>query len=613
MPFRIKQKKQIFGIGLLLIFLIFLLPRIILGQDSYVTIHDNLDSELVWRKVLTDSGMIFKNSGKIDQIMNGIPREFMVTGFNFTAAFFVLFNPFLAYVINELFVHLLAYLGMYLLVRRHIIPRSRSNLIPVGVAFCFALLPYYTLYGLSIAGQPLLLYALLNFYKGRGKTLDYIIVFTTPFYVSLALSGVFLVFSAAILATVGCLLKRKIHFPLLLALVLLTAGFCFSEYNLIKLTIAPEAPVSHRIERDLGYFGNDSIFCYNFKEVFTRTFKELFQSHRHRASLHRPIFILWLLVLSGFIVFLAGKYNLRKEIIISTILVILIIVISFVSALYYWQGIIPVKERIGFLKVFDLQRIDWLKPLIWFLVFSFCLSVLNKLPFGRYAVMIMLLIQVYYTVHNKENVFNEFILNRELIYQKITNQQSDIITYRQFYAVDLFSQIKEYISEKPQHYRVISLGFHPAIAQYNGFYTLDSYQNNYPLKYKHEFRRIIAGELERSNIWQRWYDYWGNRCYLFAAGLRGYFYSFSIWGEYFLPSKSMKNLALNLKFDTKAFKLMGGKYVFSAYMIKNADQIKLDFLKTFEDGNSIWKVYLYVVKDVTEVENNISRFPDNYD
>ncbi len=82
-------------------------------------------------------------------------------------------------------------------------------------------------------------------------------------------------------------------------------------------------------------------------------------------------------------------------------------------------------------------------------------------------------------------------------------------TFREFYASDQFKQIKRFIGRSPDSYRVASIGLHPAIAQYNGFYTLDTYANIYPLKYKYQFRKIIAKELDKNPVLKRYFDEWG--------------------------------------------------------------------------------------------------------
>ena len=79
-------------------------------------------------------------------------------------------------------------------------------------------------------------------------------------------------------------------------------------------------------------------------------------------------------------------------------------------------------------------------------------------------------------------------------------------SFKQFYATDQFNEIDQYIGAPKSSYRVASIGLHPAIAQYNGFYTLDTYNNFYPLEYKHQFRKIIAAELDKNAHLRQYFD-----------------------------------------------------------------------------------------------------------
>ena len=106
-----------------------------------------------------------------------------------------------------------------------------------------------------------------------------------------------------------------------------------------------------------------------------------------------------------------------------------------------------------------------------------------------------------------------------------------------------------------------SIGLHPAIAQYNGFYTLDTYNNFYPLSYKHQFRKIIADELDKNPTLKKYFDEWGGRCYLFVAEL----------GKKYDFKKDSKVKIHHLQLNTKVFKDIGGKYIFSAVPIMNAE------------------------------------------
>ncbi len=40
----------------LLVILLFVAPLFVLGEDAHIRVHDNLDSNLAWYKVLTSSG-----------------------------------------------------------------------------------------------------------------------------------------------------------------------------------------------------------------------------------------------------------------------------------------------------------------------------------------------------------------------------------------------------------------------------------------------------------------------------------------------------------------------------------------------------------------------------
>jgi hypothetical protein len=80
----------------------------------------------------------------------------------------------------------------------------------------------------------------------------------------------------------------------------------------------------------------------------------------------------------------------------------------------------------------------------------------------------------------------------------INEYRKNNITYSQFYSTNLFKNIENFISKDKKTYKVISIGMHPAIAIYNGFYTLDGYSTFYDLKYKYKFRKIIAPELEKN-------------------------------------------------------------------------------------------------------------------
>src|SRR5699024_12740034 len=78
----------------------YLLPYYILGEETHIRVHDNLDSNMVWYKLLSVSGMIFSPpDATLPQIINCVPRSALQPAFALVACLYVLFEPFTPYTI----------------------------------------------------------------------------------------------------------------------------------------------------------------------------------------------------------------------------------------------------------------------------------------------------------------------------------------------------------------------------------------------------------------------------------------------------------------------------------------------------------------------------------
>ena len=163
-------------------------------------------------------------------------------------------------------------------------------------------------------------------------------------------------------------------------------------------------------------------------------------------------------------------------------------------------------------------------------------------------------------------------------------------TYCQFYDKALFTEIKSHIGEDARNCRVASIGLYPAIAQYNGFYCLDGYWNAYPLEYKHEFRKIIARELDKSDDLKNYFDHWGSRCYVYSSEL----------GKNYLFGKDCGVSIHHLDLNTDQLRKMNCQFVFSAVPILNYKELDWDFEKSFTTDQSFWEIYLYRVHTNTQ-------------
>ena len=132
---------------------------------------------------------------------------------------------------------------------------------------------------------------------------------------------------------------------------------------------------------------------------------------------------------------------------------------------------------------------------------------------------------------------------------------------------------------------MVSIGIYPSVAEFNGFYTLDGYLNNYSLSYKRQFRQIIWKELSKDADLKEYFDGWGNRCYVFSSEL----------GHNDLYSGDSRFTLHHLELDTKQLRVMGGEYVISAVHIENNAQNGLRLEKEFYSPTAFWHIYLYYV------------------
>ena len=156
---------------------------------------------------------------------------------------------------------------------------------------------------------------------------------------------------------------------------------------------------------------------------------------------------------------------------------------------------------------------------------------------------------------------------------------------KNLYAEDVMQEIEDTIGEDIDSYRVAHLGMCPVAALIHGFNTIDGYSNNYPLSYKHEFREIIADELELSEFNKSYFDDWGNRCYLL----------YHEWANSYMLSKYYQGSVDDLHLNYDKMKEMNCKYIFSAAPITDCEQYNLSAIGAFDSSVSYWRVYVYKI------------------
>lgn len=547
-------KKDIFWFSICFIFIVlYFLPYIILGQDSHLLIHDNLDSAVAFVKILLNHGdLFFLPSEKTDQIFNGIRLTSISGNFDISLIWFKLLGVFWGYVFNKFLMAIVGFLGMYLLLKNHFLSSEDNSIIQFGIALIFALLPFWS-FTMSVAGLPLLLYSFLNLRKKAHNYYNWVIIILFPFYSSLVLSGIFFMTVIIVLIIYDLIKYQTLNSIFIYGIALLGTMYIVSHFNLFYSFLHNSGYVSHRVEFDAqGSSIKGSI--YQMIIVF-------FQGQFHAPSLHTfaliPIFTACLLMIKS----VKADYSF-----------LYILFFIFITSVFYgfleWESIAPIKKQLMSLIPIQLQRFHWLHPMFWYILLGISLAMIKKyFRFGPQIVYFFLFFQFIYVISCHELI-----------------QNKGYPTFRQFYAEEQFSDVKSFIGKPQQSYRVISVGIHPSIAQFNGFYTLDGYISDYPLSYKHKFRTIIENELSKDSNLKEYFDTWGSRCYAFSSEL----------GRDFVTSNPKKINRLDYNF--KVLKEMGCEYIISKVEINTEINSRLNLLKIFNNKNSYWTIYLYNVQ-----------------
>jgi hypothetical protein len=542
--------------------LVYIFPYIYLNQDAYLTIHDNLDSDFHYFLLLKNSGnaLNFDLSATIPQVMNGLPRCALRSGINLEVWSFLWFEPYTAFLINFIVIHLLGFVGMFLFLKRYVITDKSQLFITISIAICFAFVPTYMVHGISVHGQPLLLFSFLNIKERRQQWFDWLIIILFPLYSFLIWSGLFIWVALFVYWSFLTIKYKKLDYKFLIGLLFLGLGYVLTEFQMIYAFFA-KVFVSHRTEYDYAL-----LMPMNFKAALNASFRVFIQTYYHSGG-----FLTIFIFLVGFISLLKSYLKKKKESFkIHSFFLISIIGICLFHGFYrFFTGGAGTISKLA--EAFQFDRFYFLLPFIWLWWLAIIVRENSQFKISIIALQFILMLYA-----NTEWLVN--VKQMAGIETKIKHP-----SYRAFYAEKQFDEIKKTLSLPQQDYRIICIGFHPAVAQHNGFYTLDAFQNNYLLSYKHQFREIIADELIKNEANRKYFDGWGTRCYTFVADLP----------LNFMRSKFIKNKPLsNLSFNIEKLKAMKGQFIFSTNPI-DCTNLNLTFVKKFESNESYWNIFVY--------------------
>ena len=549
------NKSLIIGTFLLVCFIAFIW---ILGADASIRVHDNLDANIAWYKSLADQHLLFADSYTPNRIVMDAPRIAFGSEWSLVAWLYVWFPPMVAYNFNLSIMAVVAFIGTYLFTKETL--QLSSKISPI-IALTFAFLPFLFTAGISVAGQPLLFWSFAEILKKQRLFKHtwghWLLFFLYPFYAIFIISGLFTMVFMVIYLAVNYFQKNKNinYFAGIICLFLLSITAIFVDYRLFLDVLSPANFTPHRVE---FVQGNTFLEC-------LKATKNSFLTGQN----HFPVFHTYLILPTVFVYLGYGLIKSKFDRKIFLFLVILV-AIALIDGFWNYVGFEPIKNKITVLKIIQFDRFYSLYPILWTTVFVLIIRDLSpKIGLVLASCQVLIVLFFNQTTH-------DFV--QKVLFKK------DYISYREFYAEDLFSKVKKVLKyDKDFNSKVGMIGLHPTMAQYNEIATVDGYVALYSLAYKHEIQAIIQAELNQNKFIKTYFEQWGSRCYLFdneaittGNGI----------------TKNQKCCTNSLDFDYEELKQMNCNYLLSAVEIKHPSK-QLKLLSKVEDAN--WRIWIYEI------------------
>lgn len=553
--------------------LLFLIVR---KDNVYIQIHDFLDSNISWIKMLKDNNLFWAKEKNVP-FLGGIDRNYLYSELKLYMFLYMVFPVFPAMIMGWYLKIIMAivsfiYFGKSFNDKHY---KDRGDLL-IWCGFIYGLAPTYPPLCFSFASLPLLMGTLIRCYhKFEWKYL--VILFAYPMLSDFSMFGIFVCGYLFIFGVVDCVVKKRVRFVMLECLGILILGYIITEWRLFEVMLF-SGEQSMRSTMSSAYVAGLTAFK-DAAMVFWR-------GYYHCGSLHTyiifPVCVIYILIAD--FAYLKNKQYLKLCKDPINWLILWIAFNCFIYALNevkWFQKL--VSEIIPFLQGFNFSRTAWFNPFLWYFLFFL---VLCRIKWEK--MVSFLIIMAWGVVCFMPATYNHIFYNCLLVACNVAGEEKietlvgrnlELLTYREFYSEQLFDEIKEDIDYRGEW--SVAFGMHPAILEYNGIATLDGYLSYYPQSYKKQFRKLIEPELNIDPENREYFDTWGGRAYIYSNEIS------------YNPAKTMNQDEADMNIDPDVFRNMGGKYIFSRAKIRNADTLGIELRGKYTQKDSPYTVYLY--------------------
>lgn len=545
------------------------------GEHSYIAVHDNMDLFLAQYQMLKNTGTFFKHGVNVP-FLGGVSRDLLPSELSLYSLLYVIFPTYTAYVLGLLGKIVLGIFSFRLLAKemtgeKYIIYRPVIYM----VGFAYGIIYFFPAFGFAFASIPLCVYLLIKIYR-QPHLKWYLALFAYPLLSYFSYHGIFILGYLVIAILWLSIRDKKLAKSLTGALFVLAAGYVVCEYRLFgQMLLSDEVTIRSTMV-------NPSLTLPEIgREILTVWKDGIFHAEDLHSKVIMPVCALYFVILNGS--YLRKKQGRKIMQDPFNLLMLFILFNCLIYGLYDFEPLRTFVERIlPPLQGWQFNRTIFFNPFLWDLsLLMILIRLYNRGIVTLWAANIIVCAVALVVILSPTRYNDLYTTCHHRFYAYNHGTEVDEFDYEQFYATELFEQIKEEIAYDGQW--AATYGMHPAVLEYNGIATLDGYLGFYAQQYKEDFRKIIAPAIERVEASRIYYDDWGARAYLYSGTDESVVSS----------GKTVYATDDTLYMDPKAFRELGGTYLFSRISFSNAEEMELKLLGSYTAEDGSLTVYVY--------------------
>ena len=437
------------------------------GEHSYIAVHDNMDLFLAQFQMLKNTDAFFKHGVNVP-FLGGVSRDNLPSELSLYSILYMIFSTYTAYVLGIVGKILLGMFSFRLLAKE-VFPDKYMTYRPIiyMTGFTYGIIWFFPAFGFAFASIPLCVYLLIKIYR-RSGIYWYLALFAYPLVSYFSYHGIFILGYLVIAILWLSIRDRKPVWRLAAALIMLALGYVVCEYRLFgQMLLSDEVTIRSTMV-------NPSLSMPEIlREIFTVWREGIFHADGVHGKIVLPVCIVYFVINNA--MYLWRRQG--KQIVHDCFNFIMLFILfnSVVYGLYDCEPLRLLVERlIPPLEGWQFNRTIFFNPFLWYAALFMVLIRLYDAGIWQTWIANLIVCIAALVVILTPNRYNDLYAtcyNRA--YEYYHGTEVDGLDYEQFYAQELFREIKDDIGYSGEW--SAAYGFHPAVLEYNGRATLDGY------------------------------------------------------------------------------------------------------------------------------------------